>query len=100
MVQNAWRVVDCTQLEGKLRYTRGRLLVCPAEGNKAEIPLAQLAVVLLGQRASALLHYCFNLLNTVLALCFAIGEVCLLGPSIVGAIPLLWLHDDIMHRWR
>lgn len=61
MVQNAWRVVDCTQLEGKLRYTRGRLLVCPAEGNKAEIPLAQLAVVLLGQRASCSTALLFQL---------------------------------------
>lgn len=61
MVQNAWRVADCTQLKGKLRYTRGRLLVCPEEGDRTEIPLAQLAVVLLGQRATCSTALLFQL---------------------------------------
>lgn len=51
-MQSAWRVIDCTQLRGKLRYARGRLLVCREDEDPVEIPLAQIAVILLGQTAT------------------------------------------------
>lgn len=51
-MQSAWRVIDCTQLRGKLRYARGRLLVCREDEDPVEIPLAQIAVILLGRTAT------------------------------------------------
>ncbi|WP_155588740.1 type II CRISPR-associated endonuclease Cas1 [Bifidobacterium canis] len=51
-MQSAWRVIDCTQMHGRLRYVRGRLLVCPDNEEPAQIPLTQIAVILLGQHAT------------------------------------------------
>ena len=46
-MQNAWRVIDCTNLQGELRYIRGRILVCDhALEQKVEIPLAETAILL------------------------------------------------------
>ncbi|RSX55613.1 subtype II CRISPR-associated endonuclease Cas1 [Bifidobacterium dolichotidis] len=53
MQNGAWRVIDCTNLEGRLKYARGRLLVSQYEtGETSEIPLAQIAVLLVGQRSN------------------------------------------------
>lgn len=48
-MQSAWRVVDCTSLDGSLTYVRGRLVVNNrVTGEIVEIPLAETAVLLIG----------------------------------------------------
>lgn len=52
-MQSAWRVVDCTQLDGSITYKRGRMVVSnrdSADVTVAEVPLSQIAVLLIGQR--------------------------------------------------
>ncbi|NMM93812.1 type II CRISPR-associated endonuclease Cas1 [Bifidobacterium oedipodis] len=52
-MQNAWRVVDCTGLEGRITYVRGRISIHPKDADlPTEVPLAQTAVILLGLKAS------------------------------------------------
>lgn len=52
-MQNAWQVADCTEFEGRIGYRRGRIIITPRESVQShEVPLAQLAVLLLGQKAS------------------------------------------------
>lgn len=47
-MQSAWRVVDCTSLDGSLTYVRGRLVVNNrVTGEIVEIPLAETAVLLI-----------------------------------------------------
>lgn len=51
-MQSAWRVIDCTCLEGSITYERGRIKVTKRDtGEVTEIPLAQAAVVLLGLKS-------------------------------------------------
>lgn len=46
-----WRIIDCSQLEGSLTYSRGNILVKPESNQTAtSIPLAQIAVVLVGTK--------------------------------------------------
>lgn len=48
-----WRIVDCTKLSGSIKYQRGQLIVNSEEnGLDVAIPLAQVAVVLIGVQAS------------------------------------------------
>lgn len=56
VVHSAWRVIDCSDFEGRLSYERGRMMVIPraadgSEAGPAEVPLAQTAVLLLGLKA-------------------------------------------------
>lgn len=52
-MQSAWRVVDCTNAEGQLQYERGRMRVrCAGHAEPVDIPLSQLAVLLLGLKAN------------------------------------------------
>lgn len=60
-MQSAWRIIDCTNLEVRLRYVRGRLLVCPNQKEEVEIPIAQTAVILLGLKASCSTALLFEL---------------------------------------
>lgn len=46
-----WRIIDCTKLEGALRYSRGNLIVTNDDSDTA-IPLSQIAIVLVGVNAS------------------------------------------------
>lgn len=51
-MQSAWRVIDCTCLEGSITYERGRLQIRKRDtGEITDIPLAQAAVVLLGLKS-------------------------------------------------
>lgn len=47
-----WRVIDCTNLEGSLRYSRGQLVIQKAEEPEIAIPLSQIAIVMLGTKSS------------------------------------------------
>ncbi|OZG59266.1 type II CRISPR-associated endonuclease Cas1 [Bifidobacterium lemurum] len=52
-MQNAWRVIDCTELEGRITYVRGRVSIQPTNADSpTEVPLAQTAVMLLGLKAN------------------------------------------------
>ena len=54
-----WRVVDLCGFEGELRSTRGGVEVCPGEGMPTTIPVAEVAVVLIGMKlalSAAVLH--------------------------------------------
>lgn len=59
-MQSAWRVVDCSGLEGEVSYVRGNLRVHrKTDGVTQNVPLEQLAVLLLGLKAKCsggLLH--------------------------------------------
>ncbi len=64
-MQNAWRVVDCTELSGQLKYDRGRLVThsdsCESNKSDTEIALSDIAVLLVGLRcncSAGLLHQC------------------------------------------
>lgn len=54
-----WRVIDLCGFEGELRSTRGGVEVCPDEGVATTIPVAEIAVVLVGMKvalSAAVLH--------------------------------------------
>lgn len=54
-----WRVIDLCSFEGELRATRGGVEVCPEEGMPTTIPVAEVAVVLVGMKvalSAAVLH--------------------------------------------
>lgn len=54
-----WRVIDLCGFEGELRSTRGGVEVCPDEGVPTIIPVAEVAVVLVGMKvnlSAAVLH--------------------------------------------
>ena len=54
-----WRVIDLCGFEGELRSTRGGVEVCPDGGAPTTVPVAELAVVLVGMKVSlsaAVLH--------------------------------------------
>ena len=54
-----WRVIDLCGFEGELRSTRGGGEVCPEEGVSTTIPVAEVAVVLVGMKvalSAAVLH--------------------------------------------
>ena len=55
-MQSQWRVIDCTNLDGTISYERGRMKVRKhGESESVCVPLAQVAVVLIG------LHVCCSL---------------------------------------
>ncbi len=54
-----WRVIDLCGFEGELRSTRGGVEVCPGEGMPTTIPVAEVAVILVGMKvnlSAAVLH--------------------------------------------
>lgn len=54
-----WRVIDLCGFEGELRSTRGGVEVFPEEGTPTTIPVAEVAVVLVGMKvdlSAAVLH--------------------------------------------
>lgn len=54
-----WRVIDLCGFEGELRSTRGGVEVCAEEGSPTTIPVAEVAVVLVGMKvalSAAVLH--------------------------------------------
>ena len=54
-----WRVIDLCEFEGELRSTRGGVEVCPEEGTPTKVPVAEIAVVLVGTKvalSAAVLH--------------------------------------------
>ncbi len=54
-----WRVIDLCGFEGELRSTRGGVEVCPEEGASTIIPVAEVAVILVGMKvalSAAVLH--------------------------------------------
>lgn len=54
-----WRVIDLCGFEGELRSTRGGVEVCPGEGVPTIIPVAEVAVILVGMKvnlSAAVLH--------------------------------------------
>ena len=54
-----WRVIDLCGFEGELRSTRGGVEVCPEEGTSTIIPVAEVAVILMGMKvalSAAVLH--------------------------------------------
>lgn len=54
-----WRVLDLCGFEGELRSRRGGVEVCPEEGVSTAIPVAEVAVVLVGMKvnlSAAVLH--------------------------------------------
>ena len=58
-MNSQWRVIDLCGFEGKLRSMRGGVEVCPEEGVSTTIPVAEVAVVLVGMKVSlsaAVLH--------------------------------------------
>lgn len=61
-MQSAWRIVDCTELNGRLKYDHGKLVVCDmARDATVGVPLVDIAVLLIGLHCSCsagLLHQC------------------------------------------
>lgn len=54
-----WRVIDLCEFEGELRSTRGGVEVCPEGGTPTKVPVAEIAVVLVGMKvalSAAVLH--------------------------------------------
>ena len=54
-----WRVIDLCGFEGELRSTRGGVEVCPEDGVPTTIPVAEVAVILVGMKvalSAAVLH--------------------------------------------
>ena len=61
-MQSAWRIVDCCDLHGSLKYERGRLLVYDSvKDTSTDAPLSDIAVLLIGLHcncSAGLLHQC------------------------------------------
>lgn len=58
-MNSQWRVIDLCGFEGELRSTRGGVEVCPDEGVPTIIPVAEVAVFLVGMKvalSAAVLH--------------------------------------------
>lgn len=58
-MNSQWRVIDLCAFEGEIRSTRGGVEVCPEEGMLTTIPVAEVAVVLVGMKvalSAAVLH--------------------------------------------
>jgi len=54
-----WRVLDCTNLQGKISSDRGAIVVSPEDRESARVPVADVAVILVGptvQLSAASLH--------------------------------------------
>lgn len=51
-MSSGWRVIDCSSLEGKLRSQRGQILVCREGQPDVALPVADLAVILIGPKVS------------------------------------------------
>ena len=54
-----WRVIDLCSFEGELRAARGAVEVCPEDGAPTTVPVAEVAVVLVGMKvtlSAAVLH--------------------------------------------
>ena len=47
-----WRVVDLSSFEGEVRSERGAVAIIPEGGERAVLPVAELAVVLIGMKAA------------------------------------------------
>lgn len=66
-MQSAWRVIDCTNLDGQLKYARGRLVVrkfdSGEENQVTDLPLADTAILLLASAVIVRLAYCINALK-------------------------------------
>lgn len=48
-MNTGWRVIDCSALEGSIRYRRGRLVIQKGP-DEFDVPLAQVAVLLIGTK--------------------------------------------------
>lgn len=62
-MSQAWRVIDCTGLQGTIASRRGRIVVSPEEKESVSIPTANVAVVLIGPNTVLLpgaLHRLFS----------------------------------------
>lgn len=58
-MNSQWRVIDLCEFYGELRSTRGGVEVCPEEGESTTIPVAEVAVILVGMKvalSAAVLH--------------------------------------------
>ena len=58
-MNSQWRVIDMCGFEGELRSTRGGVEVCPEEGASTTVPVAEVAVILVGMKvnlSAAVLH--------------------------------------------
>lgn len=58
-MDTAWRVLDCSALDGCIRAERGAIVVCPDSGEERSVPVKDVAVVLAGVRvglSTAVLH--------------------------------------------
>jgi CRISPR-associated protein Cas1 len=47
-----WRVLDLSAFEGRIRYRRGQVVVCPDAGPDVPVPLADVGTVLLGLKVT------------------------------------------------
>ena len=52
-MNSGWRVIDCLNLKGSLRYSRGQLVIHREDTpTDVSLPLAQIAVVLIGSEST------------------------------------------------
>ncbi|MBV7302776.1 type II CRISPR-associated endonuclease Cas1 [Corynebacterium sp. TAE3-ERU2] len=52
-MHSGWRVVDCSNLEGTIRYHRGQLAIQPDNASEAvTVPLSHIAVVMVGTKVN------------------------------------------------
>lgn len=59
-MSRGWRVLDMTTLVGRVTTRRGQLLVQPQDGDEVAVPVADVALVLFGQKVSlgsGVVHY-------------------------------------------
>lgn len=47
-MDGAWRIVDCSTMEGAIRSVRGGVVVCPVDADERRVPTKDVAVVLIG----------------------------------------------------
>ena len=58
-MNSQWRVIDLCGFDGELRSTHGGVEVCPEEGASTTVPVAEVAVILVGMKvnlSAAVLH--------------------------------------------
>lgn len=59
VMAQGWRILDCINLEGRIRSTRGQVVIESKDGSSQSVPVADVSVVLVGVKvgfSAAVLH--------------------------------------------
>ena len=83
-MDTAWRIIDCSSLEGRITSDRGAICIHQDDGGEHRIPTADVAVILMGPHVSFSTAVVHRLLARMSSCCSATGGVSPRVPPIRG----------------